>query len=201
MSRRCCTGKSCVETILPQSETILMYGVKDIAADLCGMSNGCKLVAQRRFWAVNDVSFELRRGECLGLIGANVYKGKSTLLKMLNGLIKPDAGSIRLRGRVGALIELGAGFHPLLSGRENIYVNAAILGMSKRAIDRRLDEIIAFADIEDAIDAPVKSYSNGMRVRLGFAVASHIEPEILLIDEVLAVGDIAFRKKCYRGAC
>jgi lipopolysaccharide transport system ATP-binding protein len=175
----------------------LWYGLQDIAGELCGLASGGPDLRVGEFWAVNDVSFELRRGECLGLIGAN-GAGKSTLLKMLNGLIKPDAGSIRVRGRVGALIELGAGFHPLLSGRENIYVNASILGMSKRETDRRLDEIIAFADIGDAIDAPVKSYSSGMRVRLGFAVAAHLEPDILLIDEVLAVGDLAFRVRCYR---
>lgn len=175
----------------------LWYGVRDIGAGLCGLPTGASDLRPGEFWAINDVSFELRRGECLGLIGAN-GAGKSTLLKMLNGLIKPDAGSIRIRGRVGALIELGAGFHPLLSGRENIYVNAAILGMSKRETDRRLDEIIAFADIGDAIDAPVKSYSSGMRVRLGFAVAAHLEPDVLLIDEVLAVGDLAFRLKCYQ---
>ncbi len=175
----------------------LWYGLQDIAGALCGLASGGPDLRAGEFWAVNNVSFELRRGECFGLIGAN-GAGKSTLLKMLNGLIKPDAGSIRIRGRVGALIELGAGFHPLLSGRENIYVNAAILGMSKRETDRRLDEIIAFADIGDAIDAPVKSYSSGMRVRLGFAVAAHLEPDILLIDEVLAVGDLAFRMKCYR---
>lgn len=175
----------------------LWYGLQDIAGGLCGLASGGPDLRAGEFWAVNDVSFELRRGECLGLIGAN-GAGKSTLLKMLNGLIKPDAGSIRVRGRVGALIELGAGFHPLLSGRENIYVNASILGMSKRETDRRLDEIIAFADIGNAIDAPVKSYSSGMRVRLGFAVAAHLEPDILLIDEVLAVGDLAFRMKCYR---
>lgn len=175
----------------------LWYGVKDIATGLCGRSTGGTELRFGEFWAVNDVSFELRRGECLGLIGAN-GAGKSTLLKMLNGLIKPDTGRITMRGRIGALIELGAGFHPLLSGRENIYVNASILGMSKRETDGRLDDIIAFADIGDAIDASVKSYSSGMRVRLGFAVAAHLKPDVLLIDEVLAVGDLAFRQKCYR---
>jgi len=175
----------------------LWYGVKDIATGLCGRSTGGTELRFGEFWAVNDVSFELRRGECLGLIGAN-GAGKSTLLKMLNGLIKPDTGRITMRGRIGALIELGAGFHPLLSGRENIYVNASILGMSKRETDVRLNDIIAFADIGDAIDAPVKSYSSGMRVRLGFAVAAHLEPDVLLVDEVLAVGDLAFRLKCYQ---
>src|SRR6266404_2347722 len=148
------------------------------------------------FWAVNNVSFELRRGECLGLIGRN-GAGKTTLLKMLNGLIKPDSGSITVRGRMGALIALGAGFNPILTGRENVYVNASILGLSKREIDTQMDGIIDFADIGDFIDSPVQNYSSGMQVRLGFAVATAIEPTVLLLDEVLAVGDIAFRIKCY----
>lgn len=149
------------------------------------------------FWAVKNVSFELRRGECLGLIGHN-GAGKTTLLRMLNGLIKPDTGRIEMRGRVGALIALGAGFNPILTGRENIYVNASILGLSKREIDEKLDEIIDFAEIGDFIDAPVQSYSSGMQVRLGFAVATALEPDILILDEVLAVGDAAFRAKCYK---
>jgi lipopolysaccharide transport system ATP-binding protein len=130
------------------------------------------------FWAVNNVSFELRRGECLGLIGRN-GAAKTTLLKMLNGLIKPDSGSIAVRGSVGALIALGAGFNPILTGRENVYVNASILGLSKREIDTQMDGIIEFADIREFIDAPVQSYSSGMRVRLGFAIATAIKPDIL----------------------
>ena len=145
---------------------------------------------------MDDVSFELRPGECLGLIGRN-GAGKTTLLKILNGLIKPDAGQITVRGRVGALIALGAGFNPLLSGRENIYVNGAILGMSKAEIGAKLQRIIDFAELHDFIDAPVQSYSSGMVVRLGFAVAIHCEPDSLLLDEVLAVGDTAFQAKCY----
>lgn len=148
------------------------------------------------FWAVKDVSFELRRGECLGLIGRN-GAGKTTLLRMLTGLIKPDQGRITMRGRVGALIALGAGFNPLLTGRENIYVNGSVLGLTTREIEAKLEEIIDFADIRDFIDAPVQSYSSGMSVRLGFAVAAVlIQPDILLLDEVLAVGDIGFRIKC-----
>jgi len=147
------------------------------------------------FWAVRDVSFELRRGECLGLIGHN-GAGKTTLLKMLNGLIKPDGGRIEMRGRVGALIALGAGFNPILTGRENIYVNASILGLSKREINEKLDEIIDFAEIGEFIDAPVQSYSSGMQVRLGFSVASALKPDVLILDEVLAVGDDNFRTKC-----
>jgi lipopolysaccharide transport system ATP-binding protein len=148
------------------------------------------------FWAVNDVSFELRRGECLGLIGHN-GAGKTTLLKMLNGLIKPDAGKITMRGRVGALIALGAGFNPILTGRENIYINGSVLGLSKKEIDGKIDEIIDFAEIGEFIDSPVQNYSSGMSVRLGFAVAGTLEPDVLIIDEVLAVGDTAFKVKCY----
>lgn len=148
------------------------------------------------FWAVNNVSFELRRGECLGLIGRN-GAGKTTLLKMLNGLIKPDAGRITMRGRVGALIALGAGFNPVLSGRENIYVNGSVLGLTKKEIDGKIEDIIDFAEIPEFIDAPVQSYSSGMQVRLGFAIATALKPDILLLDEVLAVGDAGFRAKCY----
>jgi lipopolysaccharide transport system ATP-binding protein len=148
------------------------------------------------FWAVNDVSFELRRGECLGLIGHN-GAGKTTLLKMLNGLIKPDSGKITMRGRVGALIALGAGFNPILTGRENIYINGSVLGLSKKEIDEKIDEIIDFAEIGEFIDSPVQNYSSGMTVRLGFAVATALDPDILILDEVLAVGDVDFRRKCY----
>jgi lipopolysaccharide transport system ATP-binding protein len=147
------------------------------------------------FWAVDDVSFELRRGECLGLIGHN-GAGKTTLLKMLNGLIKPDSGKITMRGRVGALIALGAGFNPILTGRENIYINGSVLGLSKKEIDEKIEEIIDFAEIGEFIDSPVQNYSSGMTVRLGFAVATAMDPDLLLLDEVLAVGDAEFRTKC-----
>jgi ABC-type polysaccharide/polyol phosphate transport system ATPase subunit len=147
------------------------------------------------FWAVSNVSFELRRGECLGLIGGN-GAGKTTLLKMLNGLIKPDEGRIEIRGRVGALIALGAGFNPILTGRENIYVNGSVLGLSRKEIDAKFDQIVEFSGLEEFIDMPVQSYSSGMQVRLGFAVATATEPNILLIDEVLAVGDASFQTKC-----
>lgn len=183
----------------------LWYGVKDVASELFPLSynkvqstkNNEPALRDCEFWAVKDVSFELRRGECLGLIGRN-GAGKTTLLKMLNGLIKPDTGRIEMRGRVGALIALGAGFTPILSGRENIYVNGSILGLSKAEIDAKIDEIIDFAEIGDFIDAPVQSYSSGMQVRLGFAVATAMEPDVLILDEVLAVGDASFRNKCYR---
>ena len=139
------------------------------------------------FFAVKDVSFELRRGDCLGLLGHN-GAGKTTLLKMLNGLIKPDAGSIMMRGRVGALIALGAGFNPILTGRENIYINGSVLGLTKKEIDAKIDEIIDFAEIREFIDMPVQSYSSGMAGRLGFAVATALDPDVLIVDEVLAVG-------------
>lgn len=174
----------------------LWYGVQDVAGEMLGQSGGNDSLREGEFWSLADVSFELRRGECLGLIGPN-GAGKSTLLKILNGLIKPDQGRITMRGRVGALIELGAGFNPVLTGRENIYINGAILGFSKEEITRKLDEIIEFSELSEFIDTPVQSYSSGMRVRLGFAVAAQMEPDVLLIDEVLAVGDIGFRSKCY----
>ncbi|MCG8308800.1 MAG: ABC transporter ATP-binding protein [Cytophagales bacterium] len=172
----------------------LWYGVKDISAELIGSKKNGQL-RPKEFWAVDNVSFELHRGECLGLIGHN-GAGKSTLLKMLNGLIKPDKGEITMKGRIGALIELGAGFNPILTGRENIYNNGAVLGFSKKEIDTKFDAIVEFAEIADFIDMPVQNYSSGMRVRLGFAVAAQMEPDVLIIDEVLAVGDMGFRIKC-----
>ena len=173
----------------------LLYGVKDIVGEIAGRSDERELRIDE-FWAVNGISFELKRGQCLGLIGPN-GSGKSTLLKMLNGLLKPDKGKIEISGRVNALIELGAGFNPVLTGRENIYNNAAVLGIRKELIDRKFDNIVEFAEIGEFIDMPVQNYSSGMRVRLGFAVAVQMEPDILIIDEVLAVGDIGFRSKCY----
>jgi len=174
----------------------LRYGVQDIAGELLGRDSSSSGLRPAEFWAVNDVSFRVRRGECLGVIGPN-GAGKSTLLKMLSGLIKPDRGRIEIRGRVGSLIELGAGFSPILTGRENIFVNAAVLGLSKKETDQKLDSIIDFAEIGESIDAPVQTYSSGMKVRLGFAVAAHLGPDVLLIDEILAVGDMAFHIKCF----
>jgi len=179
----------------------LWFGVQDVASEFnpwsnSGVGSASEALREGEFWAVNDVSFELRRGECLGLIGHN-GAGKTTLLKMLNGLIKPDRGRIEMRGRVGAIIALGAGFNPVLSGRENVYVYGSVLGLSKHEIDRQMDDIIDFSEIEDFIDAPVQSYSSGMQVRLGFAVATAMRPDVLLLDEVLAVGDMSFRHKCF----
>jgi len=150
--------------------------------------------AKEDFWALDDVSFEVEQGEALGIIGHN-GAGKSTMLKLLTRIMKPTKGRIRTRGRVSALIEVGAGFHPEMTGRENAYLNGAILGMSRREIDRKLDAIVSFAELERFIDTPVKRYSSGMYVRLGFAIAAHIEPEVMLVDEVLSVGDARFQAK------
>jgi lipopolysaccharide transport system ATP-binding protein len=158
-------------------------------------SNGDSHAGTQTFWALKDVSFEIKPGEVIGIIGKN-GAGKSTLLKILSRITQPTAGSAEIRGRVGSLLEVGIGFHGELSGRENIYLNGAILGMRKAEIDRKFDDIVAFAEVEKFIDTPVKRYSSGMYVRLAFAVAAHLEPEILIVDEVLAVGDVAFQKKC-----
>jgi len=176
-------------------KTSLKYGASDIIRSTLGLSINKELRPQE-FWAVNNVSFELRRGECIGLIGHN-GAGKSTLLKVLNGLYAPDKGQIVMRGKIGALIELGAGFNPILTGRENIYNNASILGFTKKEVEEKIESIIDFSEIRDFIDTPVQNYSSGMKVRLGFAVAAHLEPDILIIDEVLAVGDLGFVLKCF----
>jgi lipopolysaccharide transport system ATP-binding protein len=151
---------------------------------------------KKEFWALQDINFELKRGETLGLIGQN-GSGKTTLLRLINGIFPLDKGKITINGRIGALIAVGAGFHPHMTGRENIYLNGTILGMAKNEINRKLDSIINFAEIGDFIDSPVATYSSGMTVRLGFAIAIHCEPDILLVDEILAVGDVSFVGKCY----
>jgi ABC-type polysaccharide/polyol phosphate transport system ATPase subunit len=159
------------------------------------------IVARRRsrgtdVWALRDVSLRVHSGESVGLVGRN-GSGKTTLLKLVSQIIKPTSGSVEVGGRVGSLLELGAGFHPDFSGRENVYINGSILGLKREAIRRRMDEIVAFAELEEFIDLPVRTYSSGMTMRLGFAVAAHLEADVLLLDEVFAVGDEAFQRKCF----
>ena len=167
----------------------------DLREMFAGRRRAAKTASE--FWALRDVSFTVTPGKPLGIIGHN-GSGKSTLLKLLTGILKPTTGSVRIKGRVGALIEVGAGFHPDLSGRENIFLNGSILGLSRREISAKFDAIVAFAGLEKFIDTPVKRYSSGMYMRLGFAVAAHTDPDILLVDEVLAVGDALFQRKCLR---
>ncbi|GAK51705.1 ABC transporter, ATP-binding protein [Candidatus Moduliflexus flocculans] len=159
------------------------------------LSPNREIVDLEEIWALRDVNFEIKQGERVGIIGRN-GAGKSTLLKILSRITHPTTGRVTLNGRVASLLEVGTGFHPELSGRENIYLNGAILGMTRQEIKRKFDEIVAFAEVEKFLDTPVKHYSSGMYVRLAFAVAAHLEPEILLVDEVLAVGDAQFQKKC-----
>lgn len=169
---------------------VITNGVKSIFTPNSNNKN-----TQEEFWALNDVSFEIKQGDRVGIIGRN-GAGKSTLLKILSRITEPTKGRINIKGRVASLLEVGTGFHPELTGRENIFLNGAILGMSKAEIKKKFDEIVAFAEVEKFLDTPVKRYSSGMYVRLAFAVAAHLEPEILVVDEVLAVGDVAFQKKC-----
>jgi len=175
----------------------LFYGVQDVWRELGGRGLSGHDLRKNEFWANQNVSFSLRRGECVGLVGTN-GAGKTTLLKILNGLIKPDEGEVRLYGRVGGIIALGAGFNPVLTGRENVMIAGSVLGLTNRELEEKYEEIVDFAEIGDFIDAPVQSYSSGMAVRLGFAVATALEPDILLLDEVLAVGDDNFRNKCFK---
>ena len=178
--------------VLPHS---IYYGIRDVCQNMIGLSSAPNVLRPHEFWAVDHVTFALKRGERLGLLGVN-GSGKSTLLRLVGGIYQPDTGKIEVKGKVGALIALGAGFHPLLTGRENIFLNGALLGMTTRQIEKQFDDIVEFSGIGEFLDAPVKTYSSGMHVRLGFAVAIHADPDLLLIDEVLAVGDTTFQQKC-----
>lgn len=175
----------------------MAYGTFDIGRSMLGISYDCGMLRSEEFWALDDINFELKKGEALGIIGHN-GSGKTTLLRLLNGIFPPDKGRITVRGKMGALLAVGAGFHPHMTGRENIYLNGILLGMTKDEIRKRYDAIVDFADIGEFLDAPVATYSSGMTIRLGFSVAVHSNPEILLADEVLAVGDLQFALKCYR---
>jgi lipopolysaccharide transport system ATP-binding protein len=168
--------------------------IPSLFARLTGRARAAS-TAKKEFWALEDVSFELNRGEAFGIIGAN-GAGKSTILKLITGIMKPTSGRIELNGRLSALIEVGAGFHPDLTGRENIYLNGTILGMRRVEIDRKFEAIVEFSGLADFIDTPVKRYSTGMYARLGFSVAAHVDPDILIVDEVLSVGDIVFQNRC-----
>lgn len=175
----------------------MFYGIVDIGTELIGTRQPATQLRKGEFWALHNVSLSLRRGDALGLVGAN-GSGKTTLLRIISGLIKPDTGRIRVKGKLAPLLALGAGFNPILTGRENLYLNMSILGLSRGQIDRRFDDVVEFAEIGEAIEAPIRNYSSGMRARLGFSSAIHTDPDILLIDEVLSVGDVRFRGKCAR---
>ena len=188
-----CVGKKFCKSL----KKSMLYGIRDIISGSMGRLPHSEKLRPEEFWAIDGVDFQLQKGSTFGIIGPN-GSGKTTLLKMLNGIFMPDKGRITVDGKIGALIQVGAGFHPMLSGRENIYINGSILGMTKKDIDRKFKSIVEFADMGDFLDSPVKHYSSGMYVRLGFAIAVHSEPEILLIDEILAVGDKEFQIKCYQ---
>ncbi len=176
----------------------MRYGVQDLAREVLGKGRDRTQADLRpgEFCAVKDAHFQVRSGECLAMLGPN-GAGKSSMLKLINGLLKPDAGAITIRGSVGAMIELGTGFNPILSGRENVYVNGSILGISKSEIDKRFEEVVEFAELGHVIDTPIMTYSTGMKMRLGFSIGANLRPKLLLIDEVLAVGDVGFRMKCF----
>jgi lipopolysaccharide transport system ATP-binding protein len=171
---------------------------KDATVVKEGSDNGinhCRMINSSEFWALHDLNFSIKKGEVVGLVGAN-GSGKSTLLKILSRITEPSKGQVKVRGKVASLLEVGTGFHPELTGRENIYINGAILGMTRREVSTKFEEIVDFAGVSDFIDTPIKRYSSGMTVRLGFAVAAHLDPDILIVDEVLAVGDLRFQNRC-----
>jgi lipopolysaccharide transport system ATP-binding protein len=174
----------------------MAYGIFDLTKNLFGFKPDSSNLRKNEFWALNQISFKLSRGEALGLIGVNGC-GKTTLLRLIAGIFPPDKGILTVKGRVGALIAVGAGFHPHMTGRENVYLNGSILGMTTKEIDKNFNMIVNFAEIEDFLEAPLSTYSTGMRIRLGFAIATAIKPDLLLLDEILAVGDIAFQNKCF----
>ena len=173
----------------------LVYGLRDVLGDLIRKPYPDDRLRKREFWALRDISFSLRRGESIGIVGKN-GSGKTTLLRILAGLINPTSGAFVKRGRIAPMLALGAGFNPVLTGRENIYVNMAVLGLNKAQIDKRFDEVVRFSEIEESLDSAVQNYSSGMVARLGFACAVHTSPDVMLIDEVMAVGDWSFREKC-----
>ena len=175
----------------------MVFGIQDLTRNFIGLPLESRQLRKGEFWALKNISFELKKGEGIGLIGPN-GSGKTTFLRLITGIFPPDEGEIIIKGRIGALIALGAGFHPHMTGIENIYLNGTITGMNRAEIDSRIDDIIKFSEIQDFIHSPVSSYSSGMRARLGFAIAIHTDPEILIIDEVLSVGDIRFKGKCFR---
>ncbi|MEK6537824.1 MAG: ABC transporter ATP-binding protein [Nitrospirota bacterium] len=175
---------------------LMIYGLVDVIKGVLNFKTHAERLRRDEFWALRNINFNIRKGEAVGLIGLN-GSGKSSLLKLINGIFLPDVGEIVVQGKTGALIEAGVGFHPSLTGRENIYLNGTILGMKKKEIDGKFNDIVNFAEIKEFLDTPVKNYSSGMVVRLGFSIAVHSAPDILLIDEILAVGDLAFQKKCF----
>ena len=174
----------------------MAYGILDLSKNLVGMRIDSTTLRKDEFWALEDISFKAERGEVVGLIGRN-GSGKTTILRLLAGIFPPDKGEIAIKGRIGTLIAVGAGFHPHMTGEENIFLNGSILGMTKEEISRKYDDIVEFAEIGDFIDSPVSTYSSGMRIRLGFSIATAVDPDILLLDEILAVGDRKFITKCY----
>ena len=175
----------------------MLYGTYDAARDMTGFPVKNIELRKSEFWALKNLNFELKRGEALGLIGQNGC-GKTTLLRLIYGIFPPDKGKVTINGRIGALISIGAGFHPQMTGRENIFLNGSILGIGKQALKQKFDSIVEFAELNEFIDSPVATYSSGMNVRLGFSIVIHVQPDILLADEVLAVGDLSFALKCYR---